>query len=98
MLLPSNAEPCPCSGPDMDGVAVHVLVPLKSSADDRVVVPLLPPASSTEPLATIEAGKIVAECPTRADVIVPALVQVPLLVAGSKMSAVASTAEPFLPP
>jgi hypothetical protein len=99
MLLPRGVAVWPCDGGDgIDGVAVQVLVPLKSSADVRVPLPLLPPATSTVPFATIDWGNTVALWPNLADVIVPADDQLPLLKPGSKISAVASVVEPFLPP
>src|SRR5204863_1770510 len=99
MLLPSNVAVWPCDGGEgSDGVAVQVLVPLKSSADDSVAEPLFPPATSTVPLATIDCGSTVALCPNRAAVIVPAVDHEPFETLGSKTSAVARTVEPFLPP
>src|SRR5262245_11607654 len=98
MLLPRSTAPCACIGPGSAGVAVQVLVPLNSSADDSVLVPLLPPATSTVPFATIDVGSTVALWPERAAVIVPADDQVPFETPGSKTRADARTVEPFLPP
>src|SRR5262245_3619259 len=98
MLLPSSTAVCPCTAAGIAGVAVQVLVPENSSADDSVVEPLLPPATSTWPLATMLAGNNVAVCPQRAVVIVPAVDQDPGPNPGSKIAAVFSVVDPFLPP
>src|SRR6266540_243776 len=99
MLLPRRTACWLCIGPGSDGVEVHTFEPLKSSADDRVLLPVdEPPAISTLPFATIEAGSTVALWPNRAEVIVPADDQDPFETAGSKRSAEANTAEPFFPP
>jgi hypothetical protein len=83
----------------MAGVVVQVVVPLKSSADDSVSLPVDdPPATSSCPFATMLFGSCVIEWPTRGEFIVPAADQVPLLKPGSKTMALASTVEPFLPP
>ncbi len=48
---------CPCSGPGIDGVTVQVDVPLNSSAEASVSLPVdEPPATRTCPLATMLFG------------------------------------------
>src|SRR4051794_1627282 len=99
MLPLSSTARCPCKGPGIEGVTVQVDVPLNSSADASVSLPVdEPPATSSCPLATMLFGSWVIEWPTRGEFIVPADDQVPLLNPGSNTMALASTAEPFLPP
>jgi hypothetical protein len=88
MLLPRRTAWEPCSGPGIDGVTVQVDVPLNSSAEDSGVLPFAdPPATITEPLATIDVGSTTALAPTRADVIVPAGDHVPFDTLGSNVIA-----------
>ena len=95
----SRTACCPCSGPGIDGVTVQVDVPLNSSADASVSLPVdEPPATSSCPFATMLFGSCVIEWPTRGVFIVPADDQLPLLKLGSKTMALASTVNPFLPP
>src|SRR5262245_16083132 len=98
MLLSSSTAQWFCLALAIDGVAVQVVEPLNSSADDSVLVPLFPPSTSTVPFATMDVGSTVAVCPKRAVVIVPAADQLPFENPGSKIRAVLRTVEPFLPP
>ena len=87
----------PCSGPGIDGVAVQVDVPLNSSADESVLLPVdEPPATRTCPFATMLFGSSVMLWPTRGEVIVPADDQVPLLTLGSNTIARREHARPVL--
>ncbi|HXJ62926.1 MAG TPA: hypothetical protein VNN79_04150, partial [Actinomycetota bacterium] len=98
-LLASSVAVWPCDGgAGIAAVAVHVLVPLNRSADPSVAEPLFPPATSTLPFAGLDVDSAVALWPNRAEVIVPASDQLPVLAPGSKISAVASGVEPFFPP
>jgi hypothetical protein len=83
----------------MEGVTVQVEVPLNSSADASVSLPVDdPPATSSCPFATMLFGSWVIEWPTRGEFIVPAGDHVPLLKLGSNTMALARTVDPFLPP
>jgi hypothetical protein len=99
-MFPLKSTACdPCRDPGIEGVAVQVDVPLNSSADDSVSLPVEePPATSTKPLSTMLFGSSVIVAPTRALVIVPADDQLPFETEGSKEIAVLRTLEPFLPP
>jgi hypothetical protein len=80
-------------------VAVQVVVPLNSSAEERVLLPVEePPATSTLPSATILLGSTVMLWPTRGEVIRPAEDHVPFENPGSNVMALARTLEPFFPP
>jgi hypothetical protein len=99
MLLPRRTAREPCKGPGIEGVAVQVDVPLNSSADESVSVPVDdPPATITEPFATIDVGRTIALAPTLGEVIVPAGDQVPFDTLGSKRIALLRTCDPFNPP
>jgi len=99
-MFPLKSTACPpCRGPGIEGVAVHTVVSLNSSADDRVLLPVLdPPATRTFPFATMLAGRATIAWPTRGEVIVPADAHVPFDDEGSKVIAVLRTVDPFLPP
>jgi hypothetical protein len=98
-LLGNVTAGASCTPAGREAVAVHVVVSLNSSADESVLLPVLdPPATSTNPLATILLGRTIMLWPTRGEVMVPADDQVPLENEGSKVSAVANTVDPFLPP
>src|SRR6185312_11172205 len=57
MLPLSNTACWPCSGPGIEGVTVQVDVPLNSSADASVLLPVDdPPATRSCPLATMLFG------------------------------------------
>src|SRR5580698_2913145 len=99
MLPPSSTACWPCNDPGIAGVVVQVDVPLNNSAEASVSLPVdEPPATSSCPFATMLFGSWVIEWPTRAEFIVPADDQVPLLKLGSNTMALASTLDPFLPP
>src|SRR5438445_10101517 len=76
-LLLNRVEVWPCTAAAIAAVAVHVLVPLNSSAVLCELVPFEPPATRTCPLATMLDGRNVDVWACRADVIVPADDQVP---------------------
>jgi hypothetical protein len=88
----------PCSAPGIEGVAVQVVVSLNSSAVDSVLLPVDdPPATRTSPFATMELGSAIALAPTRAEVIVPAVDQLPGPLEGSNTIALAKMVDPLLP-
>ena len=95
----SSTAAWPVIPPGIAAVAVHVLVLLNSSAEASVLLPVDdPPATSTWPWSTMVFGSSVIVAPTRAEVMVPADDQLPLLTLGSKTIALDSTVEPFFPP
>ena len=84
---------------DNAAVAVHVLVPLNSSAVPRDPVEFDPPARRTEPLFAMLVERSVTVWSSRPAVNVPAADHVPdAPVAGSKRSAVSRTVDTLRPP
>jgi hypothetical protein len=58
MLLPSVTAPDFCSVAGSEGVAVHTVVSLNSSADESVLLPVdEPPTTRTFPFRTIDVGR-----------------------------------------
>src|SRR5581483_1665196 len=99
LLFGSSVAACPCIGPANAVVGLQVATPSNSSAElSTTPAASVPPAARTCPFETIVGGNRVAVCPCRADVIVPAAVQVPVPLAGSKSNAVATGIPMLLPP
>lgn len=79
--------------------AVQVVLPFQSSVVLSELVPLVePPATKTWPFASTLLASSVAVCSRRAEVIVPALAQLPDPEAALKSWVVFKVAEPLSPP